>query len=136
MTKDQERQALAKIDKIIKEAGPDSYIGITFAGIVEQAEENITNDWGICPVKDLEAAQERIDENTRTIAKLETACRDHMQETEDADERYKNERNLAFEYLAKLNETAGKLDAANDTIKNLQAEIVTLKAKLYDLMTQ
>lgn len=136
MTKEQERAALAKIEKIINEAGPESYIGMTFEGMIALCEDNISNDWGSNPIKDLDTARERNEENTRMIARLETACREHMQETEDADGLYQKERELSFEYLAKLNETAAKLDTANNTVKALQAEIVTLKAKLYDLMTQ
>ena len=45
MTKDQERKALEKIATILEETGKDSYLNITFAGVLEQAEENITNDF-------------------------------------------------------------------------------------------
>ena len=143
MTKEQERAALAKIDKIIKEAGPDSYIGMTFDGMIALCEENIANDWGCNPIKDLDTARERIaamqrieNENGKTISQLNDACREHMQETADADERYKAEHLENLETAGKLNQTVGKLETANQTIKDLQAEIVTLKAKLYDLMTQ
>ena len=46
MTKQEERAALSKIEKIIKAAGPDSYIGIAFAGCCEIAADNIENDFG------------------------------------------------------------------------------------------
>ncbi len=46
MTKQEERAALAKIEKIIKTAGPDSYIGMAFAGCCEIAADNIENDFG------------------------------------------------------------------------------------------
>lgn len=46
MTKQEERAALAKIEKIIKAAGPDSYIGMAFAGCCEIAADNIENDFG------------------------------------------------------------------------------------------
>lgn len=46
MTKQEEREALKKIEKIIKAAGPDSYIGIAFAGCCEIAADNIENDFG------------------------------------------------------------------------------------------
>ncbi len=143
MTKQEERAALAKIAKIIDEAGPDSYIGITFENMIAICEENIANDWGCNPVKDLDTARERIaamqrieNENAKTISQLNEACKEHMKETDDADERYKAEHLENLETAGKLNQTVGKLEAANDTIKALQAEIVTLKAKLYDLMTK
>lgn len=46
MTKQEEREALKKIEKIIKAAGPDSYIGMAFAGCCEIAADNIENDFG------------------------------------------------------------------------------------------
>lgn len=46
MTKQEEREALAKIQKILAKAGPDSYIGMAFAGCCEIAADNIENDFG------------------------------------------------------------------------------------------
>ena len=142
MTKDQEREILKKITKLIEEAGPDSYISTTFDGIIEQAEENIANDWGICPVKDLETARERIaamqrieNENNKTIAQLNDACREHMEEKTDLEEILKTERKVDLENVGKLNQALGQLNAKQNEIESLEAEIITLKAKLYDLMT-
>ena len=44
-TKEQERKALAQISSIIEKLGPDSYIGIAFDGCIQDAVENIENDW-------------------------------------------------------------------------------------------
>ena len=38
MTKQQEREALERIKNILADAGADSYIGMAFAGCVEDAE--------------------------------------------------------------------------------------------------
>lgn len=43
-TKDQERAALVKIRKIVRDLGEDSYVGTAFDGAFELAEENIEND--------------------------------------------------------------------------------------------
>ena len=40
MTKQQEREALERIKNILADAGADSYIGMAFAGCVEDAERN------------------------------------------------------------------------------------------------
>ena len=45
MTKQQEREILAKIEKLIKSAGEDSYIGTAFTGCVDLARDNIENDF-------------------------------------------------------------------------------------------
>ena len=45
-TNAQEREALAKIREILEGFDPeDTYIGKAFEGCIEQAEENICNDW-------------------------------------------------------------------------------------------
>lgn len=49
-TKNQEREALAKIRKIVEGLGADSYIGAAFEGCFEVAETNIENDWA-CSMK-------------------------------------------------------------------------------------
>lgn len=45
-TKEQEREALVKIRKIIAELGENSYIGTAFEGCLQDAESNIDNDFG------------------------------------------------------------------------------------------
>lgn len=46
-TKEQEREALAKVKNIVEEVGgADSYIGMAFEGCFELAEENINEDGG------------------------------------------------------------------------------------------
>lgn len=57
MTKKQELEILAKIEKLIQSAGADSYVGMTFSGIVEVCLDNIKNDFGACPVEDLKLAR-------------------------------------------------------------------------------
>ena len=59
MTKVEELNVLDKIEALIKSAGEDSYIGPTFAGIVEICRSNIENDFGDHPLEDLEAARKK-----------------------------------------------------------------------------
>lgn len=47
ITKEQERKALAKIKKILEEVGEDSYIGKAMEGVLDDAEENIENDFAL-----------------------------------------------------------------------------------------
>lgn len=49
-TKEQEQKALDQIKKILADFGPDTYLGIAFEGVLEDAQENIDNDWG-CSMK-------------------------------------------------------------------------------------
>jgi len=61
MTKAEELKLLDKIDGLIKSAGEDSYIAMTFKGVVEIARSNIENDFGDTPVEDLAAARKKAD---------------------------------------------------------------------------
>ena len=58
-TKEQERNALKKIRKIIDELGEESYLGFAFDGCFEIAEQNIDNDWAISPKERLESVLSR-----------------------------------------------------------------------------
>ena len=79
-TKEQEREALAKIVKIIEGLGPGSYVGIAFEGCFKDAEDNIENDFGCSMKQKLESAETRL---------------------ADAEERLKEERKALEEKLAK-----------------------------------
>ena len=98
MTKAQELQTLEKIAALIQSAGEDSYIGLTFAGVVDLCRRNIEDDFGNAPVRDLEEAREqaaaarqhgqaladeldRLQEDFRT---LEAAYRDAVNASEAA----------------------------------------------------
>ena len=59
-TKDQEREALATIKKIVDELGPGSYIGTAFEGCFQDAEDNIENDFGCSMKQKLESAEEDV----------------------------------------------------------------------------
>ena len=142
ITKEQERQALGKIQKIIDDLGEGSYLSITFDGIIEQAEENIANDWGICPVKDLETARERIaamqrieNEKEKTIEYLNDQNKTITGAWEDAKGTKEQYRLLSESLQEQLTETRAEHRTLQNEIESLEAEIITLKAKLYDLMT-
>lgn len=61
MTKKEELQALKKIEKILAEAGEDSYIGMAFAGCCKIALDNIENDFGNSLQESLNTARENME---------------------------------------------------------------------------
>ena len=71
MTKQQERNTLAQIEKLINEAGEDSYIGMAFEGCVQMAHENIDNDFGNSPMASLEVSYVQINDLNARIRELE-----------------------------------------------------------------
>ena len=68
MTKAEELKALAKIKKILDEAGENSYIGMAFAGCVQIAESNIEYDFGENPQETIKNLERKLD-NAKEDAK-------------------------------------------------------------------
>ena len=69
-TKDQERQALAKIKNIVEGLGPDSYIGTAFQGVLEDAAQNIEDDAAYSQYERAEAATKKLDAATERLKEL------------------------------------------------------------------
>lgn len=97
VTKQQEREALDKIKKIVEALGKNSYIGAAFTGCFELAEENIEFDFA-CNLQDranaaekeaanlngkVEALEHQITEaqtNLETARRLNNSCATQMQD--------------------------------------------------------
>lgn len=152
-TKDQEREALEKIKAILDTLGLDSYVGTAFEGCLEIAEENIENDFAFSMKQRVEAAvvensrlKERVKELEDKLAESEKdyeaahAAAHLVADEKDAEiQRLKTQVQELSEKLAPAeealedaNEEAGSAEARSG---EAQAEIVRLKAKLYDYMT-
>ena len=71
MTKTEELNVLEQINELIASAGSDSYIGMTFAGVVEMCRENIVNDFGNRPVHDLSDERMRTEGLRKDIVRME-----------------------------------------------------------------
>ena len=83
-TKQQERDALAKIRAMVEELGPDSYLAAAFSGCFEIADQNIEYDFGDSMKaraesanRDAEKAQKELAAANARIAELEKS-RDSM----------------------------------------------------------
>ena len=99
MTKQEEREALKKIEKIIKAAGPDSYIGMAFAGCCEIAADNIESDFGNSPKAKIEALEKELKEEKQKFhywekdcERLERAVKKLADEKEELRQQLKQER--------------------------------------------
>lgn len=140
-TKDQERQALAKIRKIVEGLGEGSYIATAFDGVWNLAEQNIENDFAYSCANYIDRC-EQADEEQRKIRalyesqitelknRIETYASDYgvlEHQYEGLEKEIRNERKAYMKQEAMLNSEHDKLVAA-------ETEIVKLKAKLFDLM--
>lgn len=141
MTKAEELKLLDKIAGLIAESGKDSYISMTFAGIVDVCKRNITDDFGDSPVQDLELERERFsaesrmhDETKRMLADSQKALKEAMNEIESLKSQVRNlgddaanlaeERDAMSDCVTGLQEIVDKQDAE---IRRLKAEIVRMR---------
>lgn len=149
-TKEQEREALKKIRKIVEELGSDSYIATAFAGCFEIAESNIENDFADSMKDRWLSADRKLNEANGTIEEL----RDKLAESEkDYEAAHTAAHQVADEKDAEIAALKNELTNAIETGKHngrmceearsdiaeyqrraeeAEAEVIRLKAKLYD----
>jgi hypothetical protein len=140
-TKQQERDTLEKIRKMVEQLGPDSYLATAFEGCFDLAAENIDNDWACSmadrarraekraaeledklaeSVKDYEAAHAVAEEKDAEIAKLKARIQEPLEDSK-----------YGYESIGELASRAGEAQRRAETA---EAEVIQLKAKLYDLL--
>ena len=134
MMKAEELKILEAIEGLILEAGPDSYIRMTFAGVPEICRRNIEDDFGDIPVQDLDdarklldAEERRHDETKRMLAEAQKTCKEAMDQRDkllaERDEWEKNAHD-AGELYCKLEDECAEMTAE---IRKLKAEIVRMR---------
>jgi predicted nucleic acid-binding Zn-ribbon protein len=141
-TKDQERKALEQIKKIIEGLGPDSYLDTTFKGVIEQAADNIENDFACNYMEMYESATAALDEMKRdaagdqkTIEELRQYNRTLSIQLDSEKDRADGLRKDVQDVIKENEEYMDRILENEKRIETLESEIITLKAKLYDLMT-
>jgi DNA repair exonuclease SbcCD ATPase subunit len=149
-TKDQERKALEEIKAIVEKVGGDqSYIGMAFKGCFEIAEDNIVNDFGDSW---MDRWSSIVDENNKHIDEIRNLQK-QVEERERLDIRRQDDITKCHSYEEELNDLIRDLQRDKDQLqqgikeyetenndlgernKELEYENMTLKAKLYDMMT-
>lgn len=83
MTKAEERKVLAQIRKLVESTGENSYIAMAFEGVLEDAEENIENDFGCSWKQRAESAEKKITEYKKVRDEL-VEEREELQKTIEA----------------------------------------------------
>lgn len=158
-TKQQERDTLEKIRKMVEQLGPDSYLATAFEGCFDLAAENIDNDWA-CSMADRarnaekraeEAEEKRIEAElgyNRLVDKLAEAEKDYeaahaaahaVAEEKDAEIAKLKDQLKQIQETARWNgqrcdEEATAAGEAQRRAEAAEAEVIQLKAKLYDLL--
>lgn len=83
-TKDQERQAIEKIRKIVEGLGENSYVGFAMDGILELAEDNIREDTAYSMKERAEIAQKDARKAEKENKDLKAEIEDLKKTVEDS----------------------------------------------------
>ena len=157
-TNEQEREALQKIEEILKDFDPeDTYIGKAFEGCVEQARANFVNGWMLSwkgRYLDEQLKNLRLSDKVEALTKTLNRKDDAIARLEDAKNQLESqivgEALIRRDYEARIGQMesdykalqisyeglkAAKKQEAAAEVHALRQTIIELKAKLYVLMT-
>lgn len=143
-TKAEEYKALEQIKKIVSALGADSYIAIAFEGCFEVAEGNIDNDFACSMKQRAESAERQAQQKIKEaeaskaeVKRLEGINKEMRRDLEGTEQTLANERKQNAEEISRLNgiisECHRDLEGIGQQIADLKAEIIRLKAQVYDL---
>lgn len=77
-TKQQERDTLEKIRKMVEQLGPDSYLATAFEGCFDLAAENIDNDWACSMADRARNAEKRVADLEDKLSEAVKDCETSM----------------------------------------------------------
>lgn len=139
-TKAEEYKALDQIKKIVSALGADSYIATAFEGCFEVAESNIDNDFACSMKQRAESAERQAQQKTKEaeaskaeVKRLEGVNAELRRDLEGTEQTLANERKQSAEEISRLKECRRDLESTGQQIADLKAEIIRLKAQVYDL---
>lgn len=133
-TKQQEREALAKIRKIVDALGEDSYIGTAFTGCFELAEENIEFDFACNLQERAEAAEQEAADLKNKVSDLEHQVQEAKLNLDTARSLMQSMETRNNDLMAKLNEMEALAGDYQRRAEEAEGQIIRLKAQLYDFM--
>ena len=144
-TKQQERDTLEKIQKMVEMLGPDSYLATAFDGCFDLAAENIENDWACSMADRVRRAEKRAaeleDELAESVKDYEAAhaaaheiAAQKDAEIEQLRAQLKQSQETARWNGQRCDEEATAAGEAQRRAEAAETEVIQLKAKLYDLL--
>ena len=143
ITKDDERKALDKIRKIVEGLGKDSYVATAFEGCFGIAEDNINNDMA-CSMKqryemadrDAWTVQEEVANARARIKELESELEQKDQKIEELASRVRTTKEERDEMVFEVDNLTNIKERHEEELAQKDAEILKLKARLYDLLCE
>ena len=92
-TKEEERNALEAIQKIVADLGPDSYLSVSFQGVWAIAEENIANDSAVSAFARAAALEEDAEERLKAAAIKTQEVEKTLLKAKELEKRFNLDRN-------------------------------------------
>ena len=114
-TKEQERKALEQIKKILAGLGEDSYVGTAMEGMIEDAEDNIENDWAMSRYGAWQDAEQKADKLAAKVEMLQKELQAANERIDDlkakvlTEEENRMASNLLGSYRLELNSEAERM---------------------------
>ena len=140
-TKDQEREALAKIKKIVEALGPQSYLATAFEGCFQDAEDNIENDFAFSMASRYQSEHEKAVHNEGIATEAckavnaEKQKNAELQKQIDAIEESLEQTRTSAETLNHLLTEQREVTCKTQRrAEEAEQTIIKLKARLYDYM--
>lgn len=151
-TKQQERETLEKIQKMVELLGPNSYLATAFEGCFDDARDNIENDFAFSMNGRWQDAEQKIETLKARVAELEDKLAESAKDYEAA---HAAAHEIAAQKDAEIEQLKARLKQSQETARwngqrcdeeataageaqrraeAAEAEAITLKAKLYDLL--
>lgn len=135
-TKEQELKALDQIREIVEGLGEGSYIAAAMEGMLEDAKENIENDFALSWKNRAENYQKKLEELSKLYKELSDEKSREQRWREEADKRADHLQQRLDESLASDNKHMERIIYLESENSNQSEEIIHLKAKLYDMIVK
>ena len=142
-TKEQEREALEKIKRMVAELGPQSYLATAFEGCFEDAEGNIENDFGDSMKARWIHADAQLNAANGTIKELKEQLAESEKDYEAAhaaNHAIADEKNAEIEALQKKIITPDDLtdiiQLVTDKLSTLEAAIKNATERIVEMATE
>ena len=142
-TKAEERKALEQIVKIVESLGEDSYIATAMHGMVEDARENIENDFALSmkdrvedEKKKLAIREGQLDKMAKELITLRKEKESGLAQLQQVTEERTDLWNQLQEAEQTAHENLDRVLALQEINRGQADQIIRLKAKLYDMMTK
>lgn len=118
-TKEQERQAIVKIRKIVEGLGENSYVGTAMEGVLEVAEQNIEYDAAFSLKGEAEAAEKREKEQREIAENLQSELKKLKEDREREKEWFKGQQAELNKKLQEAQALAEKYRMPEDMYQNI-----------------